>query len=203
MKTTYLIIFTSIIIFNGCSATNKYLIKHDQTIYDMLNVKLMEQGGKMVLINGDIIAGDDFNIGLDSTTWTEKQKSPYVEVSQRQNSIKVPAGEPITKTIATTEIDYFSIINYNKGAQSGAATGTWVGAAAGAGWGFALIGTGRSGQINAKILIFTIPFGGFVGAMIGLSIGWIAGGTDEYILTKTVEDSAATSIESNELIRNK
>ena len=34
-------------IFIGCSAKNTYLIEHDQTIYDMLSMKLMEQEGKI------------------------------------------------------------------------------------------------------------------------------------------------------------
>ncbi len=189
MKTTFLILFISMNIFIGCSAKNTYLIEHDQTIYDMLSMKLMEQEGKMLLMNGEIVSGGDFNIGLDSISWIEKQKSHYVEVSHGGSRIRVPAGEPLTKTIATSEIDYFTLINRKKGAQAGAATGSWVGAAAGVVWGLTLIGTGRSGNMSPAILIFTIPFGGLVGAMIGLPIGLIVGGTDEYILTKIPEDS--------------
>ncbi len=203
MKSTFLILFIFLNIFMGCSATNTHLIKHDQTIYDMLSMKLMEQEGKMVFINGEIISGDNFNIGLDSTSWIEKQISNSKQVVTDGSSKKVPAGEPLTKTIATSEIDYFSLINRNKGAQAGVGTGSWVGAAAGSLWGLTLVGTGRSGNMSPAILIFTIPFGGLVGAMIGLPIGLIVGGTDKYILTKISEDSAATSIESKELIRKK
>ena len=169
MKSISSILIISMLIFIGCSATSTYFIKHDQSDYNELNEKLKGEKGKMVLMNGDIIVGEDINIGIDSTSWIERG--------------------PLTKSVATLEINYFTFINRGNGASAGAGYGFWAGAAAGLVLGITQRdqpGFKGAGEIGAVVLIFTVPLGGVAGAIIGLPIGFIVGGTDKYMLTDSL-----------------
>ena len=98
------VLLFSMIHFIACSAAKTYWIHHDRSTYDMLSEKINKKKGKMVLKNGEVIKEEDINIGLDSTSWIEMREPLFVGA---------PGRPPIKRTIATSEIEKFAIINHN------------------------------------------------------------------------------------------
>jgi len=179
MKIIFWILLFAMIHFIGCSATNTYLIKHDQMTYDMLNRKLLEERGKMILKNGAIIKSGEIHIGIDSTFWKESAEPRHIKVSLTEGSEKTSQEDFLTKTIVNSEIEGFSFINRGKGCSAGAGTGFLLGAGLGTVAGLAVKKGGEEGRGSALI----IPAVGAGGALFGLIIGAIIGGKDKYIFT--------------------
>lgn len=202
MKNTFVFLFVSLIIFIRCSGTNTHLIYRNQVSYNMLNLKLADEGGEIVLKTGDNILAEDLIIEIDSTSWTEEQKAYSKEVIPGGSRIKVPAGPSLKKSISTLDIDYLTFNNSGKGALSGAGTGFWVGAAAGGVIGISTIGGEymNGEEIGVEILIVTMPLGGLIGAILGLPIGAGIGGTDKYILSDVTGDSIISEPTREEIV---
>ena len=156
----------------GCLST--HYITHDQTGYDQMNIILIDKKGIITLTNDDVFRGNEINIGTDSTSGVEIERSRGVVTERKQ------------WLIATSDIKKIAIKDHIMGGLIGFGTGFALGAAAG----IAL--TGPLAEWNGDKATTGDYFitAGVAGLMVGITFGLpglIIGYKDRYVLTRTEE----------------
>ena len=182
MKSISWILLISMI-FYCCTAT--HMIKHDQSAYDELNRKVEGEKAKITLMNDDVIVGENIFMEVDSTSWVEVEKRKTYSLFRKRHEFDEKWSVP---TLDIKKIDVGG--NSGQGALGGLYYGFLIGASLGAIFGLILIaGTDSDQSIGGGAVLFTSALGGIAGAIVGLPLGLLAGGTDEYVLTDSTHFS--------------
>ena len=149
-------------IFYCCTSTHMRM--HDQSAYDELHGLVEGETAKIVLMNDDVILGENIFMGVDSTS--------LVVVEQWKTYSYVREWDEIGEicSIPTSDVKKIDIVSRGQGALGGLYYGFIVGASLGAIFGIIIISGGDDAGGR-----YDLPA--------------IGGGTDDYILTKIPEDS--------------
>jgi hypothetical protein len=147
-----------------------------------LNNEVKGKQAKITLINDKDITGENIILGLDSTSWDE-----FVEKSKKEYDLVTTWRELVGKmTVATQEIKKIEMVSRSQGAKGGISYGFLVGAGIGFvnGLYWQSEGFPGGGQWEIGQTLLWSALLGVAGAIVGLPVGLIAGGTDEYILNR-------------------
>ncbi len=198
MKTISLILLISMI-FYCCTSTHVRM--HDPSTYVELNRKVEGEKAKITLVNDHVFVGENIFMGVDSTS--------FIVVEQWNTYSYVREWDEIGEiwSVPALDVKKIDVVSRVQGAKGGLNYGFLFGASLGTIFGIIMISDITEGSkyydYKANIFVGSVALGGIAGAIVGLPFGLLAGGIDEYILTKIPEDSTDTGIESKELIRNK
>ena len=157
-------------IFYCCTTT--YMIRHDQSAYDDLTKNLRGKEAFIILTNQEIKKGQNIEVTLDTTHWTEihtilKSRIPWLEDSTI-----------INWSVSTSEINGFRINNEGKAALYGGGAGMLVGA------GLSYFLDKKEDYYDTSAILY-VPLGGLVGTLLGVFIGPEIGYYEKYIINKT------------------
>jgi hypothetical protein len=176
MKTISTILLIAMINFIACSSTQ--FIGHDQSACEDLNGKVEGERVNITLTNDNVIIAENTFIGVDSTSWLEiiAEKRGARGYGQQTRWY-----EGKKWSVPTRDVKKIDIGNCWQGALGGLFYGFLVGAALG------LLGglthsDEKSGFFDPdpeEVVVMV----GILGAVVGLPIGLLVGGTDEYVLT--------------------
>jgi hypothetical protein len=151
--------------------------------YDELNENVREERVDITLLNDKVVVADSLYIKSDSASWTEVQKRRQRGYRQDKRWHEVKKW-----TVSTSKIKKIEV---GGNRMQGTLGGIFYGFLAGASFGLigGLTETGdESGFFNPEPEE-SAAMVGVLGAIIGLPIGFLVGGTDEYVLQDLDDNS--------------
>jgi len=179
MKVYSLILISSVTVFICCTSTHMI----NPSAYDELNENVRKERVEITLLSDKVVVADSVNIKPDSASWMEVQKRRQRGYRQDKRWQKVKKW-----IVSTSEINKIEV---GGNRMQGALGGIFYGFLAGASFGLigGLTETGdESGFFNPEPEE-SAAMVGVLGAIIGLPIGFLVGGTDEYVLQDLDDNS--------------
>jgi len=168
-------------IFYCCTST--HVINNDQSAYDELNGKVEGERAEITLMNDNVIVGENIFMEVDSASWVEVEKRAGRGYRQDRRWYEVEKWSVPTSDVKKIDVGGNRVQGVLGGLFYGFLVGVTLGLVGGLTESEDSSGFFDPSPEESAVMV------GILGAIVGLPIGLLVGGTDEYVLTDSTHFS--------------